>query len=88
VYQLVKEMVNKIFVRLTIVRKKNREGQPSYRSPRIYLPTKLTDDSGFPFREGQPLLARVLGDKLVIEKVPRLRRKRRAKIPLTNAYSQ
>jgi hypothetical protein len=81
-------MVNKTTVRLTIVRKKNKEGELSYRSPRIYLPTKLTDDSSFPFREGQSLIARVLGDKLVVEKIPRPKRKRHVKMPFTNAYSQ
>jgi len=72
---LVKEMVNKILLRLTVVRKRNREGKATYRSPRVYLPTKLTDDSSFPFREGQPLLARVVGEKLVIERVRKTKRK-------------
>jgi hypothetical protein len=81
-------MVNKTIVRLTVVRKKNKEGELSYRSPRIYLPTKLIDDSSFPFREGQSLLIRVLGDKLVVEKIPKSKRKRHVKMPSTNSYSQ
>jgi hypothetical protein len=68
-------MVNKILVKLTIVRKKDKHGRAAYRSPRIYLPTKLTDDSAFPFREGQPLIARILREKLVIEKVRKQKRK-------------
>jgi len=68
-------MVNKILTKITIVRKKNKNGKAVYRSPRIYLPTKLTDDSSFPFREGQPLLARVVGERLVIERIRRARSK-------------
>ena len=72
---MVRKMVNKILAKLTVVRKRDRYGRASYRSPRIYLPTKLTDDSSFPFREEQPLLVRVLGEKLVIEKVRKVKRK-------------
>jgi hypothetical protein len=68
-------MVSKIVLKLTIVKKRDKQGRPIYRSPRIYLPTKLTDDSCFPFREGQPLLAKVVGEKLVIEKVMKAKRK-------------
>jgi hypothetical protein len=68
-------MVNKILTKITIVRKKNKNGKAVYRSPRIYLPTKLTDDSSFPFREGQPLLARVVGERLVVERIRRARGK-------------
>ncbi len=39
-----------------------------YRSPRIYLPTKLTDDSSFPFKEGDLLTIRVDGRKLVVQR--------------------
>lgn len=66
-------MVNKILTKITVVRKKNRNGRAVYRSPRIYLSTKLTDDSSFPFKEGQPILARIVGEKLVMEKVKRIR---------------
>ena len=69
-------MVNKILVKLTIVRKKDIHGNAIYRSPRIYLPTKFTDDSNFPFKEGQYLLAKVIGEKLIIEKMPKKKRKR------------
>jgi hypothetical protein len=68
-------MVSKIVLKLTIVKKRDKQGRPIYRSPRIYLPTKLTDDSCFPFREGQPLLAKVVGEKLVIEKAMKTKRK-------------
>ncbi|MFC1506982.1 hypothetical protein ACFLQ6_07925 [Thermoproteota archaeon] len=68
-------MVNKLLVKLTIVRKKDNHGNAIYRSPRIYLPIKFTDDSSFPFKEGQPLLAKILGEKLVIEKMPKKKRK-------------
>jgi hypothetical protein len=68
-------MVNKILVKLTIVRKKDNFGNAIYRSPRIYLPIKFTDDSSFPFKERQPLLVKVVGEKLIIEKIPKKKRK-------------
>ena len=71
-----KKLVNKILVKLTIVRKKDNHGNAIYRSPRIYLPIKFTDDSSFPFKEEQPLLAKIVGEKLVIEKTPKKKRKR------------
>lgn len=69
-------MVKKLLVKLSIVRKKDKYGNAIYRSPRIYLPIKFTDDSSFPFKEGQPLLAKIVGEKLVIEKIPKKTRKR------------
>jgi hypothetical protein len=72
-------MVNRILTKLTVVRKKDKQGLPAYRSPRIYLPTKFVDDSAFPFKEGQPLLAKIVGERLVFEKVQKPKRKRRSK---------
>lgn len=69
-------MVKKLLVKLSIVRKKDKHGNAIYRSPRIYLPIKFTDDSSFPFKEGQPLVAKTVGEKLVIEKMPKKKRKR------------
>ena len=69
-------MVKKLLVKLSIVRKKDKHGNAIYRSPRIYLSTKFTDDSSFPFKEGQTLLVKVVGEKLVIEKMPKKKRKR------------
>lgn len=64
--------------KLSVAKKKGKG--TVYRSPRIYLATKLTDDSSFPFKEGDPLLVKIQGKKLVIEKLekrkPRRRRKR------------
>ncbi|MBS7622886.1 hypothetical protein KEJ39_04325 [Candidatus Bathyarchaeota archaeon] len=68
-------MVKKVLVKLTVVRKKDKHGRAVYRSPRIYLPTKLTDDSAFPFREGQLLVARVLGERLIVERIRKHKRK-------------
>ncbi|MGQ9542688.1 MAG: hypothetical protein ACUVTM_01170 [Candidatus Bathyarchaeia archaeon] len=69
-------MVNRILTKLTVVRKKDKRGRPVYRSPRIYLPTKLVDDSTFPFKEGQPILTRIVGEKLILEKYQKQKRKR------------
>jgi hypothetical protein len=48
---------------------KRMEGR-TYESPRIYLPTKLTTDSAFPFNKTKALYVRVNGKKLVVERAP------------------
>jgi hypothetical protein len=62
-------MVKKILTRFAVAKKAADAGNAVYRSPRIYLPTKLTDDSVFPFKEGDLLLVRVDGRKLIVQKV-------------------
>ena len=62
-------MVRKIVTRFAVAKKPSSAGEAIYRSPRIYLPTKLTDDSVFPFKEGDLLLVRVDGRRLVVQKV-------------------
>lgn len=59
-------MVTEIITKLSIAKRKGKN--VTYRSPRIYLPTKLTDDSLFPFREGEKLKVRISGRKLIVEK--------------------
>ena len=61
-------MVKKIITKFAVAKKTARSEGTLYRSPRIYLPTKLTDDSSFPFREGDLLSIRVDGRKLVIQR--------------------
>ncbi|HZY47638.1 MAG TPA: hypothetical protein VFE96_07570 [Candidatus Bathyarchaeia archaeon] len=61
-------MVKKILTRFAVAKKMARSEGAQYRSPRIYLPTKLTDDSSFPFKEGDLLAIRVDGRKLVVQK--------------------
>ena len=52
-----------------VVTKKRMPDGRIYESPRIYLPTKLTTDSNFPFsRESLRLYVRVLGKRLVVER--------------------
>ena len=52
-----------------VVTKKRMPDGRIYDSPRIYLPTKLTTDSNFPFsRESLRLYVRVLGKRLVVER--------------------
>ncbi|MEM2122353.1 MAG: hypothetical protein QXE79_01825 [Candidatus Bathyarchaeia archaeon] len=59
-------MVTEIITKLSIAK---REGKKvTYRSPRIYLPTRLTDDSSFPFKEDEKLKVRIWGRKLIVEK--------------------
>ncbi len=62
-------LVKKVLTRLAVAKKAARSGDSVYRSPRIYLPTKLTDDSSFPFKEGDILSVRVDARKLVIQRV-------------------
>lgn len=62
-------MVKKILTRFAVAKKNADAGDAVYRSPRIYLPTKLTDDSVFPFKEGDLLLVKVDGRKLVVQRV-------------------
>ncbi len=62
-------MVKKILTRFAVAKKTAESGDMVYRSPRIYLPTKLTDDSVFPFKEGDLLLVKVDGPRLLIQRV-------------------
>ena len=64
-------MVKKILSKLAVAKKLARAEGNAYRSPRIYLPTKLTDDSTFPFKEGDMIIVRIDGRRLVIQKAPR-----------------
>lgn len=62
-------MVKRVFTRFAVAKKSAQTSETVYRSPRIYLPTKLTDDSVFPFKEGDLLLVRVEGRRLVVQRV-------------------
>ena len=61
-------MVTKILTKFAVAKKKAEKNGIIYRSPRIYLPTKLTDDSSFPFLEGDEVTVRVERGRLVVEK--------------------
>ena len=61
-------MVKKILTRFAVAKKPAHSEGTVYRSPRIYLPTKLTDDSSFPFKEGDVLSIRVDGRKLIVQR--------------------
>jgi hypothetical protein len=64
-------LVKKILTRFAVAKKPARSEGIQYRSPRIYLPTKLTDDSSFPFKEGDLLSIRVDGRKLIVQRAQR-----------------
>ena len=52
-----------------VVTKKRMPDGRVYESPRIYLPTKLTTDSNFPFAKGSlRLYVRVAGERLLVER--------------------
>jgi hypothetical protein len=52
-----------------VVTKKRMPDGRIYESPRIYLPTKLTTDSNFPFSKGSlRLYVRVSGKRLLVER--------------------
>ena len=52
-----------------MVTKKRMPDGRVYESPRIYLPTKLTTDSNFPFAKGSlRLYVKVSGKRLLVER--------------------
>ena len=55
-----------------MAKKQARSEGTTYRSPRIYLPTKLTDDSSFPFKEGDILSIKVDGRKLIVQRAQKV----------------
>jgi len=63
-------VVDKVLTKYSIAKKKGKSGS-IYRSPRIYLPTKLTDDSTFPFKGEENVLVRISARRLIVEKVPK-----------------
>jgi len=54
-----------------VAKKRGRRPGSYYASPRIYLPTKLVSDSAFPFSDGESLVVRIIGRKLVVKKTRR-----------------
>ena len=50
-----------------VITKKRMPDGRVYESPRIYLPTKLTTDSNFPFGKGAMLHVRLDGRRLIVE---------------------
>jgi hypothetical protein len=67
-----------------IITKKRMQNGRVYESPRIYLPTKLTTDSNFPFLGvSNKLYVRVTGKRLVVERAPRLVLKRFGRLTRT-----
>ena len=60
------KMVTHIITKYSIAKRKGKN--MIYRSPRIYLSTKLTEDSAFPFKEGDILRIRNVNKRLIIEK--------------------
>ena len=68
---MVRKLVKKIVTKFAVAKKAARMEGMAYRSPRIYLPTKLTDDSSFPFKEGDVIAVRIDGRKLVVQRAPR-----------------
>lgn len=61
-------MVTKIVTKFSIV-KKYGKNKAVYKSPRIYLPTKLTEDSAFPLKEGDKVQVKIVGKKLIVERI-------------------
>jgi len=63
-------------------RKRGKNGK-TYESPRIYLPTKLTCDSGFPLTGRMTRVrVRAMGRRLVIEKASRKDFERFGELPV------
>ncbi len=70
-------MVTKIITKLSVAKRKGKN--LIYRSPRIYLSTKITDDSLFPFNEGDKISVKITGKKLMIEKYNTKNKRKRVK---------
>ncbi len=65
-----------------VVTKKRMQNGRVYESPRIYLPTKLTTDSSFPFSKGSlKLYVRVAGKRLLVERAQATVLKRFGRLP-------
>jgi len=62
-------LVKRILTKIAVARKPSKKKGIVYRSPRIYLSTKLTDDSMFPFFGGQQVEVKIVGRQLVISGV-------------------
>ena len=67
---MVTHLVDKIVCKYAVIKRRGATGK-LYRSPRIYLPTKLTEDSSFPFREGEQVYVRIVDRRLIIERLPK-----------------
>jgi len=68
---MVKQLVKKILTKFAVAKKAARLEGMAYRSPRIYLPTRLTDDSSFPLKEGDVISVRIDGRKLIVQRASR-----------------
>jgi hypothetical protein len=68
---MMRQLVKKIVTKFAVAKKAARLEGMTYRSPRIYLPTKLTDDSTFPFKEGDVIAVKIDGRKLVVQRAPK-----------------
>lgn len=73
-------MVKKIVTKFIIAKKRGKRRGVFYKSPRIYLSTKLTEDSSFPFKEGERVIVKIQGKKLTIEKCGREKKMRERKM--------
>jgi len=63
-------LVDKIVCKYAVTKRRGATGAV-YRSPRIYLPTKLTEDSSFPFKDGEQVYVRIVDRRLIIERLPK-----------------
>lgn len=61
-------MVKEILTKISVAVKAGKRKGTLYRSPRIYLPTKLTDDSTFPFSGGEPVRVEIVRDQLIVSR--------------------
>ena len=73
------QVVKQILTKLAVVTKSGKRKGSIYRSPRIYLPTKLTDDSMFPFIGGDRIRIEVDGKRLIVSHAESKRRNLRSR---------
>ena len=56
--------------RARLINRPNETRGKKYNKYFIYITSYVTSDPSFPFKEGEELIARIEGEKLVIEKPP------------------
>jgi hypothetical protein len=75
-------MLLEVLANYVATRKRGKNGK-TYESPRIYLPTKLTCDSGFPLSAGTVRVrVKVEGRRMVVERASKKDLQRFGELPV------
>jgi hypothetical protein len=73
--------LREVLANYVATRKKGKNGK-TYESPRIYLPTRLTCDSAFPFSKGMVRVRiKIVDQRLLVERASRKDLERYGELP-------